>query len=878
MPSILPDFEYDVFISYRHNDNRNGWVKEFVKHLNEELAATIKEHISVYFDSNLYDGLLETHNVDKSLEKKLRSVIFIPVLSQIYCDTTSFAWQHEFLAFNSYCQDSAPGREVRLKSGNVASRILPIMINHLEQEDTALIEGELNAKLRAIDFTFRSPGVNRPLRKDDKRSENVNHLSYHDQLNKLANAIKEILYALKYPRQAVVESGADTKSPEAGQTAEPSRTPEAAVETALPDEKSIAVLPFSNLSRDPSQEYFSDGITENIIMQLATMSQFRVISRTSVMRYKNTTKSTQEIASELGVRNLLAGSAQSHKDRVRISVQLTDAIRDHIIWSKVFLENMDDIFAIQSNVAEVVADELSASLSPQQSGKLNEVPTKNLEAYDLFLKGRHAFNQWSVAGYKAATEYFQRAIAADREFKEAYSYLASSYSARMSWNGDLAPDEAQRLIAPHLAEVWRRGPTDNDFLTRSYIEFFVQKDYDAAEKSLQTAIEMNGNNGAVYYAYGYLLNMMGRFPEAMAAVEKARSIDPLTIAFFNHWAICLYLSGRNGDAIATVSEALKLYPNVVRFHDFIGRIYLTMGNYEDAVKAITSAFRNTSLRPPSMVAYLARSYAGLQRLTEANELKNELLQRSNAGEKGINIYLAHTCLGLGQMQEARGWLVRARQTNDVDLIWLKVDPLLDALKAAPDEGPSFERAKEHVVDMLETRMPNLPYHNVRHVQDVRDAALKIANTEHATEKEMQLIELAALLHDIGFIQGAKDHEATSARMAQEMLPAFGYQEADIESIKSMIMATKLPQSPTSHLDKILCDADLDYLGRDDFFDIGATLREELMAAGVVESEREWNLVQKTFLESHRYHTAYGKQNREANKQERLKQIVAKLKR
>lgn len=869
MPSILPDFEYDVFISYRHNDNRSGWVTEFVRHLNEELAATIKERVSVYFDSNIHDGLLETHHVDKSLARKLNSAVFVPVLSQIYCDTQSFAWKHEFQAFNRLCQEVPTGRDIRLKSGNVASRILPVMVNHLDQEDTALIETELKAKLRSIDFTFRSPGVNRPLRKDDQRSDNVNHLSYHDQLNKLANAIREIIYALKNPR---LNSDPATASSAVVLDANGSSPQEPA------DEKSIAVLPFSNLSHDPSQEYFSDGITENIIMQLATVSSFRVISRTSIMRFRNTTLSTKEIATGLGVKYLLAGSAQSHRDRVRISAQLIDATRDHIVWSKVFLESMDDIFAIQDSVATVVVKELSASITTSHKESVGLVPTKNRDAYDLFLKGRHAFNQWSVTGYRAATEFFKQAIKEDPEFRDAYSYLASSYSARMSWNGDLSPAEADKHIQVYLAEAWRRGPSDNDFLTKGYVEFFIRKDFAAAEESFLTAMKMNANSGATYYAYAYLLNMTGRFDEAIGIVEKARSIDPLTVGYFNHRAICLYLSGQYEKALSIISEAQQLYPSVIRFYDFLGRIFLTLECFEDAIKAIVQGLRMSELRPPSMVAHLSSAYAGMGIVVEAMRLKEELIARADRGEKGIHIYVVHTCLALEQLAEAREWMERARESNDVDLIWNDVDPLLKPLRDTADATPDFDAAKEHIMQLLSEKMPDLPYHNLKHVLDVRDAALNIAGVEGIAGDDLRLIELAALLHDIGFVDGAKDHESSSARMARNILSPFGYSTRDIETVCGMIMATKLPQSPATPLEKILCDADLDYLGRHDFHEIGQTLREELLRAGVIESEREWDLVQRTFLESHRYHTAFSQQNREAEKLARLNEIRSRLKR
>ena len=863
MPSILPTFEYDIFISYRHNDNRSGWVTEFVSSLKEELATIIKVPVSVYFDSNLYDGLLETHNVDKSLEGKLKSLIFIPVLSQIYCDTNSFAWKHEFCAYNQASLTDALGRDIAVKSGNVSSRILPIHIHNLDQEDTLLIENELKSKLRSIDFTFRSPGVNRPLRKDDKRSENVNNLSYHDQLNKLANAVKEILSAIKNPAKP-----SDTK-PIAKEY----------VQETPPDEKSLAVLPFTNLSQDPAQEYFADGITENILMQLSSLPQFRVISRTSVMRYKKTAKSAPEIAQELGVKFIVEGSAQAHKDKVRISVQLIDALKDQHVWSKIFVESMDDIFAIQNSVAEIVAKELNISINPQAK-KINEIPTKNIEAYDLFLKGRHAYNQWGVDGYRTASEYFKRAIEKDPDFREAYSYLASSFSARMSWNGDLAPHEALKNIEPYLNEAWSRGPSDNDYLTRGYIEFFVNKDFVAAEKLLSQAIELNPNNALALYTYGYVLNMMGRFAEAAQIVNDTRKIDPLTIGYFNQQSLCLYLMGRYQEAITLLKEALQLYPSVLRFYDYLGRIYLTMESYEMAVDSIMTGLRTSKIKPPSMVAYLAASYCRLNETDKAKELLEELIGRSNAHEKGVNIYLVYVFNSLGDISSARRWLDKAKETNDVDLIWWEVDPLLknlrDELQMEKSASPNFEAAEKYLTDLLEKEMPALDYHNINHLRDVLQSAMVIALREGVTEEETKLIRVAALLHDAGFIYSPKNHEEKGAAMTREILPSHGFNSQRVEIICNMILATRLPQSPQTKLEKILCDADLDYLGRDDFYEIAGKLFREMLAQGAVETEREWNLVQRTFLQSHRYHTDYSKSNRENAKSNRLQEISSKL--
>ena len=200
MPSILPGYEYDIFISYRHKDNKGEyWVTEFVKVLKAELETTFKEDVSIYFDANPRDGLLETHDVDKSLEGKLKCLVFIPVLSQTYCDTKSYAWTNEFCAFNKLSGEDAFGRDIKLRSGNIASRVLPVAIHDLDPEDRDMIEQELQTKVRSIDFIFRSPGVNRALRRDDKLEENTNRLFYRDQINKVANAIKEIMNGMKYP-------------------------------------------------------------------------------------------------------------------------------------------------------------------------------------------------------------------------------------------------------------------------------------------------------------------------------------------------------------------------------------------------------------------------------------------------------------------------------------------------------------------------------------------------------------------------------------------------------------------------------------------------------------------------------------------------------
>ncbi|MEI9920147.1 MAG: tetratricopeptide repeat protein [Bacteroidota bacterium] len=537
MSSLIPGYEYDIFISYRHKDNKyDGWVTDFVANLNREIGATFKEDIRVYFDSNSYDGLLETHNVDKSLEAKLKSVVFIPIISQTYCDTRSFAWQNEFVVFNALSKGDMFGRDIRLANGNVASRILPVKIHDLDIEDNMLLEKELSGPLRAIEFIFKSAGVNRPLRADDKREDNLNRLFYRDQINKVANAAKEIMYGMRFPGRKQAE--------------EPKR--------AEHREAPVAVVP------------------------------------------------------------------------------IPVAEKKHIV---------------------------------------------NPEANDLFLKGRHALNLWNVDGYRAATGYFKQAIAKDPEFIEAYSYLATSYVARMSWNGDLSPDEAEKNIDRYLNESWKRGPSDNDYLTKAYVEFFVKKDFASAEKLLKQVIDMAPANTTALYTYSYLLNMMGRFEEALNVVYQAKAIDPLSVSSYYYQTMCLYLFGKTQDALNNVLEAARLYPSVLRIQDFLARIYLSQGRNEDAIEVISSSLAASKIRPPSMVAWLALAYTRLKKDDKAKELTEELIERSETGDKGVNIYLVHVFGAKGDLPSVKLWLENAKESNDVDLVWWQVDPLLKKLKS-----------------------------------------------------------------------------------------------------------------------------------------------------------------------------------------------------
>jgi hypothetical protein len=275
MPSVIEGYTYDIFISYRQKDNivpdkdSNGWVSEFVSRLKKEIQTTIKEDISIYFDENSYDGILATHDVGESLKDKLKCLIFIPVLSQTYCDLNSFAWKNEFLVFKRLCSEDHLGLKVKLQNGNVSSRILPVCIHDLDNADRNTIEKEIGP-IRSVDFMFRSPGVNRPLTPVDKREDSPSKIIYKDQINKVANAVKEIVRATKGQANETTHKPGETVSqvPAVGKKIKgvnAALVTLAAVvaayyfttnrTTAPITDKSIAVLPFVDMTSNHEFEF-----------------------------------------------------------------------------------------------------------------------------------------------------------------------------------------------------------------------------------------------------------------------------------------------------------------------------------------------------------------------------------------------------------------------------------------------------------------------------------------------------------------------------------------------------------------------------------------------------------------------------------------------
>jgi TolB-like protein len=530
MSSLIQGYEYDIFISYRQKDNEyDGWVTEFVDNLKRELHATFKEDKSIYFDINPQDGLLETHIVDESLAKKLKCLIFIPIISQTYCDLKSFAWQQEFVAFNKLAKEDQFGRDIRLVSGNAASRILPIKINDLDTEDKTLLENEIGGMLRCIEFIYKAAGVNRPLRaNEDHPQDNLNKTYYRDQINKVANAVKEIITAIKKHNQQDGEVLKEivTAIPKPQQNLKTKIIIASIIILALivlgyfliptlskPKEqleKSIAVLPFKSLSDDPAQQYLADGTMDAILLHLQKFSDLRVLSRTSVEQYRGTKKTTHAIGQELGVAYLLEGSFQKSGNNIRLIVQLIKASKkeDHA-WANEYDRNWTDIFSVQSEVAQTIAGELHTIITPSEKELIKKVPTANLAAYDLYLKANGYQKDYqktrNLSSYQNAVIFYKAALEIDSAFAKAYAGLASAYWSRYyneTYFKQNFMDSCLVLVNKALSIDYQ---LDEAYYLKGQYYQMANGHIEVALDNYDKALRINPNYSDAYLAKGFIL-------------------------------------------------------------------------------------------------------------------------------------------------------------------------------------------------------------------------------------------------------------------------------------------------------------------------------------------------------------------------------------
>ena len=437
--------------------------------------------------------------------------------------------------------------------------------------------------------------------------------------------------------------------------------------------ESIAVLPLENLSGDPAQEYFADGMTEALITNLGQIKALRVISRTSVMRYKETKKPLPDIARELKVDGIVEGAVLRSGDRVRITVQLIDANTDRHLWARLYERDLRDVLTLQSEVTSAIAREIQITVTPQEVMPLRSARPVNPEAYDLYLKGQHHYYRWRKEEFEKAIEYFQKAIEADPKYAPAYVGLANSYG--WLWIlGFLPPKEALPKFDASLKKALELDETLPEArYALAVAAFYYLWNWGEAEAEFKRTLDLNPNLVEARYEYAWFLSTMGRFEEAIAEAKRAVRLDPLSVPANLALGSVYHYAHLDDQAIAQLLQTVELEPNDPRPHGFLAGIYDQMGRCEDAVRARQKAMSLSGV-PPQQIAGLGRAYS----LSGCKGYLMWRLERLNDP-----YFIAIIQMRLGHKDDAFVWLEKAYKEHRWAMVQLKALPAWDPLRSDP---------------------------------------------------------------------------------------------------------------------------------------------------------------------------------------------------
>ncbi len=652
MASLIPGYEYDIFISYRQKDNKHdGWVTEFVDNLKGELESTFKEEISVYFDFNPHDGLLETHDVEASLKEKLRCLIFIPIISRTYCDPKSFAWEHEFKAFVEQASQDQFGLKVKLPNGNVANRVLPVRIHDLDNDDMKLCESVLNGVLRGVDFIYKEPGVDRPLTSDDDERKNLNKTKYRNQVNKVAHATKEIITAIKKYNQH------NGEVPKEVVNSNPDKPKNLKVRIILasviilvlivlgyffipklfkssePVEKSIAVLPFKLLSDEPDKQYLADGMMEAILLNLSKIKDLRVMPSTSVEQFRVTTKTTQQIGKELGVEYLLEGRFQKDGNNVRLIVKLIKASEESYAWADEYNRTWNDVFSVQSQIAQAIATKLKAIMTPEEKQLIEKTPTANLTAYDFYQQGREEHTKYwnnnsDKAALQKAEDFYHKSLKYDSTFAQAYSGLARVY-----WDIHSGKEKeyfSKKFMDSVLILCGKALSFDNKLSEPYTLRGKYYSEIGKPEQAIEEydkAIKLNPNDWMAYYEKGefyYSTDLVNWINYLQKAVSINRGQELPSLLGEIGWAY--FCAGFPDKSKQYSLDKLKLDGDSLDYYDGLGGAEMLLENFNKSIEYGEKGYAIDST-DIGILGLLANTYEFLGQFKESLKYYKKWLER-----------------------------------------------------------------------------------------------------------------------------------------------------------------------------------------------------------------------------------------------------------
>jgi serine/threonine protein kinase/Tfp pilus assembly protein PilF len=462
-------------------------------------------------------------------------------------------------------------------------------------------------------------------------------------------------------------------------TAEEFATALSKSDVVRPTLPSVAVLPFLNLSADPENEYFADGITEDVIAQLSKIRALKVISRTSVMRFKKREQSLREIGATLEATTLLEGSVRRVADRVRIVAQLIDVETDQHLWADTYDRQLTDIFVIQTDVALRIAGALRAELSVDERIRIRKEPTSDLEAYQLYLQGRHCYIRYTEEGLRRGIEYFERAVAKDPNYAMAYVGLALAY-AELGETGALRPDEAYRRgKEAALKALDLDSELGEAHCVLAVIKFVSDFDWAGAEREFKRALELTPGNADTYDLYGRFCSALERYDEAIAMQKRAQELDPLVHRV--DLATVLLRAGSYDEALRTAMSAIELDPHYARGHATVGWAFVKKGLYDKGLAHLKTA---VSLSPGDTLwlAQLGQVYGLTGDVAKARDVLRQLEDVSR--QRYVSPYhLAYVLTGLGEQEKAIDCLERAYEDRAGAVYGIKGSFLFTTLHSHP---------------------------------------------------------------------------------------------------------------------------------------------------------------------------------------------------
>ena len=466
---------------------------------------------------------------------------------------------------------------------------------------------------------------------------------------------------------------------------------EAATGTAIPN-KSIAVLPFENLSEDKSNAFFAEGVQDEILTRLSKVADLKVISRTSTQKYKSAPDNLREIAKQLGVMHVVEGSVQKASDQVRVNVQLINAMTDAHLWADTYDRKLTDIFAVETEIAKTVADMLQAKLSGPEKMMMAKRPTEDAEAYELYLQGRFFWNKRTAADLRKAIDHFNQAIAKDPNFALAYAGVAQSWSILSAYNGG-APKET----APQSEAAARKALALDNTLSEAVAclaSYKAMYEYDltGALKEYERALQLNPNDATTHHWVATdVFAITGQNDRELAEMKRALELDPLSLVLLTNLGNAYIHNGRLDEAIQHFRKAIALDNNFYFAQWSCGLALELQGKIPEAIAQFEKAAALTD--DPIVLGMLGHAYGISGRKDEARAILERL--RETRKQRWISAYpVALVALGLGDHTEALNWLEQAYQDHDGNGIGpIRIDQLLKPLHG----DPRFEALAEKVV-------------------------------------------------------------------------------------------------------------------------------------------------------------------------------------